>query len=287
VIVQTTEPRYVSPTRRDRIGRIWAPVLIDGKGPYRMVLDTGANRSALTTRAAQSLGGTPVATSTLVTGFTGAAVVPTLHVNSLEVGDLLIGPSDLPVLTDVFGGAQGVLGIEGLQNKRIYADFSHDRLEITLSHGERAKAGFVVVPLTETTGGLLVADVRVGTVRTKAIVDTGAQGTVGNLALRRALMQVSPRDARQEEIIGVTLDVQTGDDLRAPDIDFGNMQVKGAHVLFGDMYLFEHWKLTKQPTLTLGMDLLGSFEVLVIDYNRRELQILPRQMPGVPYSLRY
>ena len=33
VIVQTTEPRYVSPTRRDRIGRIWAPVLIDGKGP--------------------------------------------------------------------------------------------------------------------------------------------------------------------------------------------------------------------------------------------------------------
>jgi len=47
VLVQTTEPRYVSPTRRDRIGRIWAPVLIDGKGPYRLVLDTGANRSAI------------------------------------------------------------------------------------------------------------------------------------------------------------------------------------------------------------------------------------------------
>src|SRR5215469_16514992 len=46
VIVQTTEPRFVSPTNRDRIGRIWAPVLIDGKGPYRLVLDTGANRSA-------------------------------------------------------------------------------------------------------------------------------------------------------------------------------------------------------------------------------------------------
>jgi len=140
-MVQTTEPRYVSPTRRDRIGRIWAPVLIDGKGPYRMVLDTGANRSAITTRAAHSLGNAPAETSTIVTGFTGTAVVPTLHVNSLEVGDLLIGPSDLPVLTDVFGGAQGVLGIEGLQNKRIYADFTHDRLEITLSHGERAKMG--------------------------------------------------------------------------------------------------------------------------------------------------
>ncbi len=287
VIVQTTEPRYVAPTRRDRIGRIWAPVLIDGKGPYRLVLDTGANRSAITARAAQSLGGAPRVESTLVTGFTGSAVVPTLHVGSLEVGDLLIGPTDLPVLSDVFGGAQGVLGIEGLANKRIYADFSHDRLEITLSHGERAPRDFMVVPLTQTTGGLLIANVRVGSVRAKAIVDTGAQGTVGNLALRHALMRVPPRNATPEEIIGVTLDVQTGDNLLAPDIDFGNIQVKGAHITFGDMYLFQHWKLTEEPTLTLGMDLLGSFDVLVIDYNRHELQIRSRQVGDGGYSLRF
>jgi len=287
VIVQTTEPRYVAPTRRDRIGRIWAPVLIDGKGPYRLVLDTGANRSAITTRAARSLGGAPAVSNTQVTGFTGTAVVPTLHVGSLEVGDLLIGPSDLPVLSDVFGGAQGVLGIEGLANKRIYADFRHDHLEITFSHGERAPHDFIVVPLTQTSGGLLYANVRVGSVRAKAIVDTGAQGTIGNLALRHALMRVPPRNAAPEEIIGVTLDVQTGDNLLAPDIDFGNLQVKGARITFGDMYLFQHWKLTNEPTLTLGMDLLGSFDVLVIDYNRHELQIRSRQMPELPYSLRY
>jgi len=287
VIVQTTEPRYVAPTRRDRIGRIWAPVLIDGKGPYRLVLDTGANRSAITTRAAQSLGGVPAVGNTQVTGFTGSAVVPTLHVSRLEVGELLIGPSDLPVLTDVFGGAQGVLGIEGLANKRIYADFGHDRLEITISHGERARRDFIVVPLTQTNIGLLVANVRVGTVRAKAIVDTGAQGTVGNMALLDALMRHPPRNATHEEIIGVTLDVQRGDNIPAPDIDFGNMQVKGAHITFGDMYLFQHWKLTDEPTLTLGMDMLGSFDVLVIDYNRHELQIRSRQMPERPVSVRY
>src|SRR5215469_5899474 len=287
VIVQTTEPKYVAPTRRDRIGRIWAPVLIDGKGPYRLVLDTGANHSAITVRAAQSLGGAASLPTTTVTGFTGSAVVPSLHVNRMEVGDLLLGSTDLPVLTDVFGGAQGVLGIEGLENKRIYADFTRDRLEISFSHGERAKNGFIVVPLTQTSSGLLVANVRVGTIRAKAIIDTGAQGTVGNLALRHALMRVPPRNASKEEIIGVTLDVQTGDNLLAPDIDFGNLQVKGAHITFGDMYLFQHWKLTHEPTLTLGMDLLGSFDVLVIDYNRHELQIRSRQMPDLPYSLRY
>src|SRR4029077_19244859 len=110
---------------------------------------------------------------------------------------------------------------------------------------------------------------------------------VGNVAVRDALMRNRPKNAVREEIIGVTLDVQTGDNIPAPDIDFGSLQVKGAHITFGDMYLFQHWKLTDEPTLTLGMDLLGSFDVLVIDYNRHELQIRSRQAPVLPYSLRY
>lgn len=273
--MQTTEPRFVSPTRRDRIGRIWAPVLIDGKGPYRLVLDTGATRSAIAARAALSLGNAHIA-STLVTGFTGSAVVPTIHVGSIEVGDLLIGPQDLPVLADVFGGAQGVLGIEGLQNKRIYADFGRDRLEITLSRGERARQDFTTVPL-RLVNGLLVADIMVGNVRTKAIIDTGAQGTIGNVALREALMRHMPDNAARQEIIGVTLDVQSGDNIAAPDMDFGHgLSIKGARITFGDMYLFQHWKLTDVPAVTLGMDLLGSFDVLIIDYNRKELQVRTR-----------
>jgi hypothetical protein len=274
VIIQTNEPRYVAPTRRDRIGRIWAPVLIDGKGPYRLVLDTGANHSAITTRTAQLMGTIPSQDgSIVVTGFTGSAVVPTVSVGRLEVGELLMGPAELPVVPDVFGGAQGVLGIEGLAGMRIFADFGHDQLVIARSHGERARRDFTVVPLSLIRGGLLVADVHVGTVRAKAIIDTGAQGTVGNLMLRNALMRHPPRNARHEDIIGVTLDVQGGDNIEAPDIDFGHLTVHGVRVTFGDMYLFQHWKLTDQPTLTIGMDLLGSFDVLIIDYERHELQV--------------
>src|SRR5437667_870358 len=59
IIVETTEPQFVAPTRRDRIGRIWAPGLIDGKGPYRLVLDTGANRSAIPAHTAQLMGVLP------------------------------------------------------------------------------------------------------------------------------------------------------------------------------------------------------------------------------------
>ena len=48
VLVTAPEPRYVAPTTRDGIGRIWAPVSINGKGPYRLLLDTGASLSAIT-----------------------------------------------------------------------------------------------------------------------------------------------------------------------------------------------------------------------------------------------
>ena len=280
VVVQTTEPKFVAPTRRDRIGRIWAPVLIDGKGPYRMVLDTGATRSAITARTAQTLGIPPtVGNTTLVSGFTGQAMVPTIHVDHMEVGELYLGPTNLPVLADVFGGAQGVLGMEGLRDKRIFADFSHDKLEISRSRGERPRGDFNVVPLHVIRNGLLVADVRVGMVRAKAIIDTGAQGTVGNLMLQRALMRRVPRNTAHEDIVGVTLDVQGGDSMLMPDIDFGHLTVRGVHVTFGDMYVFQHWNLTDAPTLTLGMDLLGSFDVLVIDYARQEMQIRLRTQP--------
>jgi hypothetical protein len=57
ILIEAPEPRYVAPTRRDRIGRIWAPVYINDKGPFRMVLDTGASRSGIIAHVAADLSG--------------------------------------------------------------------------------------------------------------------------------------------------------------------------------------------------------------------------------------
>jgi hypothetical protein len=276
VLVEANEPKYVAPTLRDRIGRIWAPVIINGKGPFRLVLDTGASHSAIISRVADSLGISAQTDPILLRGVTGAAVVPAVHVDRMEVGDLLIEPSTLPIVADAFGGAEGVLGREGLPDKRIFADFRHDRLVISRSHRERAGLGFSIIPLKLAHGGLLTAEVRVGSVRTQAIIDTGGQQTVGNLALREALMKRPPADAISEDIIGVTLDVQRSDAITAPPIELGTLKLHHVRVAFGDMYLFDHLKLTRQPTLMIGMDVLGSFDVLIIDYKMHEMQVRTR-----------
>src|SRR5437762_12695386 len=118
---------------------------------------------------------------------------------------------------------------------RVYADFGRDRLVIARSHGERAGRDFTVVPLRLIRGGLLVADVHVGAVRTKAIVDTGAQGTIENLMLRDALMRHPPRNVAHEDVIGVTHDEQDGDNSPIPDIDFGHLTSRDVTVTFRDM----------------------------------------------------
>jgi hypothetical protein len=44
-------------------------------------------------------------------------------------------------------------------------------------------------------------------------------------------------------------------------------------VTFTDTAIFEHWQLTTEPALLLGMDVLGLLDVLVIDYKTKELHV--------------
>ncbi len=259
---------------RDRIGRIWAPVLINGRGPYRLVLDTGASHSAIIAEVADSLG-IPVSdfANVRVSGVTGSAIVRSIPVERLEVGELSIDSTMLPIVADVFGGAEGVLGTEGLSDKRILIDFGHDRVVISRSRGALDSHGFTTLPLRMLHGKLLALDVRVGGVRAKAIIDTGAQVTIGNLALREALAKHGTKDTRREEIIGVTLDVAHGDTMLSPPILAGTLQLRSVNVTYADMFIFDLWKLSREPVLVLGMDVLGSVDMLVIDYRLRQLQM--------------
>jgi hypothetical protein len=273
IVVTAREPRFVAPTLRDRIGRIWAPVFINGKGPFKLVLDTGASHSGVTELVASALR-IPLDQSppVLMHGVTGSGTVPAIHVATLTVGELDVESELLPVLPDAFGGAQGILGSEGLTNKRIFIDFRRDRILITYSRGERSARGFLAVPFHSVRGALVVIEVTMGGVRTKAIIDTGGQVTIGNLALKAGLMGGSGR-GETDSIQGVTLDVQQGVLAPAPPISVGGIVIRDPSVTFADLAIFKQWQLTKEPALIIGMDVIGLLDALVIDYRRHELQI--------------
>jgi predicted aspartyl protease len=277
VTVVADEPRFVAPTRRDRIGRIWAPVHINGQGPFRLVLATGASHSALTPRLAQTLG-LPMDADNLVMlrGATGSAPVPMVPVRSLEVGELLMEPRKLPLVPDALGGADGLLGMDGLANKRISIDFRHDNITIVRSKGQRATGGYQTVPVSFLRGRLLVADAHIGGVPVKAVIDTGGQATLGTEALRAALAErrrQQSQSASLEEITGATLDVQVGSRIATPSLVLGSLIVRNSAMTFADFEVFKHWKMTKEPAVVIGMDVLGLLDTLIIDYRRKEIQV--------------
>ncbi len=276
VVVDAPEPRYVAPTLRDRIGRVWAPVYIDGKGPFRLVLDTGANRTAVIPALADRLALPVEATPVKLLGATGSSMVPIISVKSIEVGDLWLGNRKVAIVPDVFGGAEGVLGADGLSDKRVHIDFRNDQISILRSTGRPPQSlGTTRVPVKIQHGHLLMFDMKVSGIRTRAMLDTGAQTTIGNRSLRTALSR--KRQGVANEIIGVTLDVQKGETFFAPSVDIGGLTVRGMRVTFGDIYIFDAWKMTEEPAILIGMDIIGLLDTLIIDYKRKELHLRPRR----------
>lgn len=277
VTVEALEPRYVAPTRLDRIGRVWAPVMINEKGPFRLVLDTGANGSAVVQSVAHRLGISTLNTRPVrLHGVTGTAMVPAITVDSIEVGDLLLEGKRLPIVSDVFGGAEGVLGTEGLLDKRIHIDFGRDEISIMRSRKQRTPIGFTEIPVQLGRDRLLTLSVILGTTRVKAILDTGAQQTIGNKALRELLRRRKSGNIQTQDVIGITLDVAQGEVIPVPTLHIGAIEVRGLRLTFADMFIFEHWKLTREPVLLIGMDVIGSFDVMVIDYRKKVLEIRAR-----------
>ena len=276
------EAMYASPTRADRVGRILASVEINGRGPYRFIVDTGANSSALSPRVAEELALPLIEGGVQVHGVTGTAMLPAVHVESLRVGGIELPPATLPLLPgDIFAGADGILGVAGIQQMRMDVDFANDRVEIAPSRGKRAPSGYLTVRANLWQGGLLLVDGRVGSVPTKVIIDTGAERTIGNMRLREALAGKAQREKVLDvKVLGATPSVGEATYFKVPRIRIGPTQLTDLPVTFGELYVFQLWGLTDEPALVVGMDVLGGLERFVVDYQRAEFQMKSRGSSG-------
>lgn len=278
VVVAAPEPKYVAPTLRDRIGRIWAPVYVDGQGPLRLVLDTGASTSAITHIAADLLGlDADRSRKVTLRGVTGTASVPVVKVGKMEIGDFLAENQRVILVEDAFGGADGVLATRALRDRRILVEFRKDSIEITRSKAQPAPPGFTTIPV-RFDSQIPWVEAWVGPVKVKAVIDTGAQQSLGNVALRTALLAARRRglDPREEGVIGVTGEVQEGINLAVPPIRLGDVRIQNARINFLDLNIFGHWRLLDEPALILGMDVIGVLDTFILDYRRRELQLRTR-----------
>jgi predicted aspartyl protease len=253
-------------------------VMVNGKGPFRFVIDTGASRSTLAPHLARALALKPsVGRNVMLNGVTGAAEVPTVAVDSLEIGSLRFEKPNLPVIfTSIMGNADGILGVAGFQDQRIDVDFKRDRVSVLESNGRRPHYSMVTARASRNGNGLMIVDVRVGRrIRAKAVIDTGAERSLGNLALQNAMNKNrhKKREPVSAVVHGATPDIADGDVQEIRECTIGDMTLSNLEVIFADFHVFKLWGLDQEPAMLIGMDMLGVLERLVIDYRRNEVSM--------------
>ena len=263
----------------DRGGRPTAAVTINGEGPFELVVDTAAQRSTLTQPVIERLGlvrdqNTHGAVQG-ASGTTGASIytLDTVALGSLERRNAMAVSLPNTAVSD----SDGVLGADIFGGQRAEFDFASRRL--TVSASGATPAGFTSVPVRLVAGTFAIVPIRIGGVDAVAVIDTGARYTLANGKLMAALgyAEGDSRLTVEEKPMGATGHVMKTFHGAKLDIALGGQTFAGAPLVFSDLPVFKPLGLADQPALILGIDVLGQFDVVAIDYPRAELQLRPRR----------
>lgn len=263
----------------ERYRRMTVPVTIGGEGPFDFMIDTGAQATVLSATLADQLGLTDRESATLV-GMASERPVETAMVTDFALGDRIITIRTAPIVeARHIGSADGILGLDSLQDRRVLLDFTRGEFHVSDSFERGGASSYdIVVRARERLGQLVIYRADVDGVRTAVIIDTGATGSIGNPALldrlrrRRAL-----EDSTMIDVNGVQL---TGETRLARQIEIDSAQLNNVAITFADSPTFRRLGLVNRPAMILGMSELRLFDRVAIDFRtRRILFDIPGTVP--------
>jgi len=255
--------------RKDLNLRMTVPVRIADNGPFHFLIDTGAERTVLSRDVATQLKLTPVSHATLI-GIAGSRPVDIVDVDQIDLGRRSFYGLSAPLLESADIGADGIIGLDSLQGQRVLLDFDHNRMAIGDAHDLGGNYGYeIVVRARRRSGQLIMTDAMIDGVRTAVIIDTGAETSIGNIALQDALRKRHPQ--AQTQLISVTGQAVTAGVGFARTLKLGGLTLTNTVIAFTDAPPFKALGLDKRPTLLLGMTQLRLFHRVAIDFDKRKV----------------
>jgi predicted aspartyl protease len=269
---QTEDLRF----KNERDDRLTVPVRLSGSGPYQFLVDTGADRTAVSrelvsTLRLESAGGAELHT------IGGVSSVRTARVQSLELTRTPERAIEAAVLDRANIGADGIVGVDLLRSQRVQFDFEKQTMSIVPSKAPdfRNEPGTIVVQARRKNGRLIVTDAQANDRSVTVVLDTGSQVSIGNYALRRRLLGPSLVNARQTvELESVTGEKITGDYMFIRELDIGGIGLKDLAVVFTDAHTFKQLGLEDTPALLLGMNAIRAFKKVSIDFANRKFRVV-------------
>ena len=267
--------------------RMTVEVQVNGRGPYHFVVDSGADTSAVGLRIARDLQ-LPLGTPVILNNITDRNIVDRVRVASLAFGPSTVSDLEVPALREEHLGGDGMIGIDALVRQRLMMDFENRVVKV--EDARRPAPRFtdeIVITAKLQRGQLILTQVKAGGLSLDAVIDTGSEITIGNLALRDKLL----RSGRNNKVwtvaamgvTGKTVDLQLGN-IRT--LKIGSITMTNVPIAFADVPPFRVFGLGDEPALLLGTDILEAFRKISLDFAARKVRFQLRRCgaTAVPIS---
>ena len=276
------EPDASARLLENLLTRMAVRVNLDNDRSPLFVIDTGAERTAISDRLAAEMNlqpGPPV----LVHGITAAEVVPTVELPRLDFFGRRFIHMTPPVFPHAVLGADGLLGLDVLSRFRLTLELRQRRVMIAPSGPDIVVRGIafgrasrVRNNIADTRGGrfgqLFLTNVQVDGVPAVAFVDSGAQYSIANLALIRAVdARVGPAARSRIQVYGVIGQSLMVDSGAVSSLRLARRELGPTPLLFGDLHAFRVLDLIERPALLLGADILTRFSRITLDYGQSRM----------------
>ena len=257
--------------------RLTVQVLVNGSGPYNFIVDSGADTSVVGLHIARSLQ-LPLGTPAILNSMTARNIVDRVKVEHLTLGPSVIRDLQLPALRESDVGGDGMIGIDALVEQRLMMDFENRSIKVEDARIPWKRIpGEIVVVARRYRGQLILTEVQAAGLTLDAVIDTGTQITIGNLALRDKLIRRNREKFVTIPVTGVTGATAELQLAKIAELRLGPVVLNDVPMAFADVPPFKMFGIADQPALLLGTDLLESFRRISLDFRARKVRFQLRR----------
>jgi predicted aspartyl protease len=251
---------------------IVAPVMVNGRGPFEFLLDTGSTRSGVAAPLAENLGLRVVARTVVATP-AGRREHPVVEA-TLELGEarqtvtaLMLGTGDLG------GSIAGLIGVDLLADRRFVIDYIGRRLIFHRDPGAERGGARVMLSRSEA-GWLVTLPQRTGGPPLRLMADTGAAGLVLFAREGRPLPPLTPLGVSRLHTMG---GLKVGRTVLLERLDIGLLALRDQVAILLD-------ESESAPGLADGLLPLHLFARVTFDGPAGSLIVVPRDSKDDPHS---
>lgn len=250
-------------------------VWLNGQGPFTFLVDTATSHTIVSPAMRDRLA-LPVVPGPVRDVVTAAGAVRSQLYLAREIaaaGVIVEGTHVVAIDLPRRFGIDGILGADFLWNFTVDLDFRAQTITLYPERTVVSPPGFQRIRGQVNAHGFIVLPAAVARISTAAVLDTGAQQTVGNERIARYArasgMSITLRTI-ESKVTDAADQKRWAESFDFPSIKLGPVTFFQARVMISEMRVFDQIALSKQPALFFGMNLLAGRR-FILDYGNASL----------------